>query len=74
MTARPTVRLDCVAQGYAAPNERIVEISSTHGGCLIAVIDTSEGLMIDVYRSDPDHEKVRVRIGENIRVSGGERI
>lgn len=50
---KPIVKTKCVANGYAAPNERIVEVTSdTYGtGCLIRFVKTDAGLEIQVYRA-----------------------
>lgn len=50
---RPTVRVGSVAQRYAMRGERIVEISSETGGCLISLRVTGDGrLRVEVYRTD----------------------
>ena len=52
--SKPSVETRCVANNYAGPNERIVEVSSSGGGCLIAFTTGEDGkaLRIDVYRAD----------------------
>ena len=58
---RPKVLTRCVANRYAAPNERIVEFTSKNGGGLISFATLLDGrLAVDVYRCDPT---VVVRIG-----------
>jgi hypothetical protein len=42
-----------VASHYAGPRERIIEVSGSRNGCLIAVRETDDGrLLVDVYRAD----------------------
>lgn len=42
-----------MANNYAGPNERIVEVSSAAGGCLVAFRTTEDGhLAIDIYQAD----------------------
>ena len=56
--SKPRVTTKCVANTYAAPNERIIEISSgnrrgTGNGCLVSIRDMDDGtLLIQVYRAD----------------------
>lgn len=53
MTQKPTVTVRCVANQYAAPNERIIEISGRHGaGALISIIENDDGLNVYVYRCE----------------------
>ena len=42
-----------VAGQYASPRERIVEVSSPGGGCLISFTERGGELVIGVYRADP---------------------
>lgn len=56
--SKPSVNTNCVADRYAAPGEKIIEISSDAGGCLISlsVVPAPDGeagvLRVDVYRAD----------------------
>jgi hypothetical protein len=53
---KPSVKLKCVANSYASPNERIIEISGRDGeGALISVrnCDDDGKVLISVYRVDP---------------------
>jgi hypothetical protein len=50
---KPRVMTKCVANTYAAPNERIIEFGSDNGGGLIAFRMVDENLVVDVYRTDP---------------------
>lgn len=52
---KPTVKLKCVANNYAAPNERIVEVfdNKTKHGCLISIRVSDDGtLIVEPYRGD----------------------
>jgi len=58
---RPKVLTRCVANRYAAPNERIVEFTSKNGGGLISFATLFDGrLAVDVYHCYPT---VVVRVG-----------
>jgi len=52
--AKPKVSSRCVANNYAAPNERIIELSNGAGiGCLVSVRNMPDGtLSVQVYRRD----------------------
>jgi hypothetical protein len=64
---KPKVTVNCVADKYGSPGERIVEFSSDVGGGLIAFRVTSEGkLLVDVYRQD---STVEVRVGKPTEVA-----
>ena len=60
---RPSVQTKCVANQYAADNERIVEFSSDCGGGLIDFYQDKESgkLHVTVYRHD---ETVIVKEGK----------
>jgi hypothetical protein len=49
---KPKVTVNCVANRYAGPNERIIEFSAPNGaGGLIALRIRNDGLIVvDVYR------------------------
>ncbi|WP_431881925.1 hypothetical protein [Micromonospora chalcea] len=53
---KPRVTTNCVANGYAGPDERIVEVSGQRGkGCLISIRNRPDGTVsIDVHRRDPE--------------------
>jgi hypothetical protein len=54
MASKPRVNVKPGADNYAAPNEKIIEVSSPGGGCLIALRLGSDGdLYVDVYNADP---------------------
>ena len=61
--SKPRVIKKCVANGYAAPCERIVEFADGHGnGGLISLVQHEDGrLTVDVYRYGP---RVEVRVGK----------
>lgn len=46
------VTTNCVANNYAADNERIIEFSSPEGGGLISFRRRDGRLVVDVYRTD----------------------
>jgi hypothetical protein len=48
----PKVDVNPVAQHYARSGERIVEISSDAGGCLVSLWVRDGRLSIQVYRAD----------------------
>ena len=51
---RPRVTVNCVADTYTGPGERIIEFSSENGGGLIAFRMRHDGtLLVDIYRTDP---------------------
>ena len=55
--SKPQITTNCVANHYAGPSERIIEISSGAGGCLIGVAETREDdgtpvLLVSVYSAD----------------------
>ncbi len=51
---KPRVTTKCVANGYAAPNERIVEFSHKGKGGLISIAENAAGeLVVNIYRCDP---------------------
>lgn len=53
MSNKPRVTVKCVADHYAASNERILEISGPNGGCLISLRNTTDGkLVVEAYRCD----------------------
>lgn len=60
MSTKPAINMRCNADRYAAPNEKIIEVSSPGGGCLISfrVLEDKHGagdsvsLLVDVYRAD----------------------
>lgn len=55
MRNKPSVHTKCVANHYAAPNERIIEFSVGNDGTggLIAFRLANDGtLMVDVYRTN----------------------
>lgn len=53
MRKRPTIKTRCVASHYAAPNERIVEVSSANGGALISISALPNGeVLVCVYCAD----------------------
>lgn len=50
---RPTIDIKPLRTYSQGPHERIMEVSSEVGGCLISVRVTTGGLlMVDVYRAD----------------------
>lgn len=49
---RPKVELRCPADRYALQGERIVEVSSKSGGCLISLMEREGQLTVYVYRED----------------------
>lgn len=49
---KPSVTTRCVANTYAASNERIVEFSGALGGGLISLRNTEQGLVVEIYRCD----------------------
>lgn len=54
MAKRPKIILKPVASHYQAPDEKIIEISSEAGGCLVSARLIPDGqLKVDVYRADP---------------------
>lgn len=68
--SKPSVNKRCVANSYAAPNERIIEFSGKAGGGLISFRETEGGgLVVSIYRCDapvqirtPLHDAVRACI------------
>ncbi len=50
---KPRVNTRCVADRYAAPNERIIEFSSDCGGGLISLAEHDGRLHVNVYNYDP---------------------
>lgn len=52
MGRKPRVILPSGAQHYAMAGERIVEVSSDGGGCLISMRVIDGRLRIEVYRAD----------------------
>lgn len=53
---KPKVSTKCIANHYAAPNERIIEYSANHGnlGGLISFTVSEDGkLTVCLYRHDP---------------------
>jgi hypothetical protein len=51
--SKPEVILNCVANQYAAPQERIIEFSHPNGGGLISFFATDDGrLHVDLYHVD----------------------
>lgn len=61
---KPKVNTSCVADRYSGPGEKIIEISSDGGGCLISlsVLQFAGGgseLLISIYNAD-----------ETIRIAG----
>lgn len=51
---KPSVNTNPVANKYTGPHERIIEVSSAYGGCLIGLRLMQDGrLLVDVYREDP---------------------
>jgi hypothetical protein len=74
MASKPKVNTNCVADRYAGTAEKIVEISSPGGGCLISLqlrnVPNGGGhtLHVNVYNADetvsvttPAHPTVRPR-------------
>jgi hypothetical protein len=49
---RPKVIIPSIAQHYAMAGERIVEVSSEAGGCLVSLRVVNDRLCIQVYRVD----------------------
>lgn len=49
---RPQVNLRPVAASYAMAGERIIEVSSGAGGCLVSLTVHDGRLRIEVYRAD----------------------
>lgn len=69
---KPKANLRCVANNYADPNERIVEVtngardSAKHKGALIGLRNMLDGTFrIEVYRADPGIKVVMPRTNEN---------
>lgn len=64
---KPTVKLNCPAAAYSAPNERIVEVfdRETRKGCLISIRVVKGDLIIEPYRAEA---------GVFVRVSGDDMI
>lgn len=50
---KPSVNTNPVAGRYALTGERIVEVSSNVGGCLISLREREGQLHMAVYRADP---------------------
>jgi len=64
--AKPKVILNCVADKYSGPEERIIEFSSKSGGGLISFWETtlpdgSAQLRVDLYHLD---KKVKVVVAK----------
>lgn len=60
--AKPKVNTNPVANQYSAPNERIIEYSSTQGGGLISIRETDAGrLRVDLYQHD---DSVEIIVGK----------
>lgn len=59
--SKPAVLTKCVANYYAAPNERIIEVSSRSGGCLARLWERDGMLHIHLYGLDPN---VKVTVGD----------
>ena len=51
---RPSVKVDCGADHYGLPGERIVEFSSKVGGGLISLRVRDGQLYVELYRLDPN--------------------
>lgn len=51
--SKPRVIARPVADRYAAPGERIIEIASDVGGCLLSIRYRDDQLVIEAYRCDP---------------------
>lgn len=50
---KPSAKLRCVANGYTAPNERVIEFSHPNGGGLISLRATDDGrLIVEAYQLD----------------------
>ena len=61
MSKKPRVTVLCVANRYAAPNERIIEVGSGSKGvgCLISLREIADGtLIVEPYHAD----RVKVRL------------
>ena len=53
MKRKPKITLNCVANHYAEPNERIIEFSHENGGGLVSFSVLNNGnLLVSVYRQD----------------------
>jgi hypothetical protein len=52
MSRKPKVGTAYPADRYAAPEERIMEVSHELGGCLISVRPVNDRLLIEIYRAD----------------------
>lgn len=50
--SKPRVLTRCVANHYTSGNERIVEVASEGGGCLISFREIDGRLLINVYQAD----------------------
>lgn len=62
---KPRVITDCVANRYARPDERIIEIADAHGnGALLAVSASAAGLLLEIYNAGP---RVAVRMDKALR-------
>ncbi len=62
---KPRIITDCVANHYAGPDERIIEVADGHGnGALIAVSASATGLVVDIYTAGP---LVAVRLDKALR-------
>jgi hypothetical protein len=51
---KPKVTLKCVADQYASPGEKIIELSDNGSGCLISIRRVNGKLVICPYRGDKD--------------------
>jgi hypothetical protein len=49
---RPHVTLNCQADRYAGPTERIVEFTSRAGGGLVSFMEKGDRLSVHVYGQD----------------------
>lgn len=51
---KPSINTRCVANHYAAPNERIIEFSNANGGGGLISFRTAEdgSIVVEVYRQE----------------------
>lgn len=49
---KPSVNVRPVADRYSLDGERVIEVSSNVGGCLISIHEVAGKLRINVYRAD----------------------
>jgi hypothetical protein len=63
---RPKVTLPSVAQHYAMSGERIIEVSSDGGGCLMSLRVIDGRLRIEVYRADDTVDVVAPKSDVNL--------